>query len=327
MFPSRIRRGRTAHPRLGATVVSSAVALLVLPSAQGIAAPAAPPRTTAEPVVSGRAEQGRTLSASRGSWTGTGPISYATSGCAAAQDGGRPDGGDCAIVSGATRSSYQLAGADVGFRMRVRVTATNAEGSQTVASNPTAVVVGPPVNTSLPLVAGTPLVGLGRDRGAGKLERATADLVLVPWLRCNSAGGECVAIGGASGRSYRLTASDVEPQAPLQRHGAELGRLDDRHLGRVGARHRAAADRGDPAAERRDLDPGDERAVRPAADRVAGRRSRRTRSRSRRGQITVRVRVEGHARVRRPRRARVRPLDAARDDGGDRQRRRRRTAG
>ena len=77
MFPSRIRRGRTAHPRLGAIVVSAAVSLLVLPSAQSIAAPAAPPRSTAEPVVSGRAEQGRTLSATRGSWTGTGPITYA----------------------------------------------------------------------------------------------------------------------------------------------------------------------------------------------------------------------------------------------------------
>ena len=52
MFPSRIRRGRTAHhPRLGTIVVSAAVSLLVLPSAQSIAAPAAPPRSTAEPVV------------------------------------------------------------------------------------------------------------------------------------------------------------------------------------------------------------------------------------------------------------------------------------
>jgi hypothetical protein len=29
------------------------------------------------------------------------------------------------------------------------------------------------------------------------------------WLRCNSTGGECAAIPGATGRSYRLTSSDV----------------------------------------------------------------------------------------------------------------------
>jgi len=209
MFPSRIRRGRTAHPRLGAIVVSAAVALLVLPSAQSIAAPAAPPRSTAEPVVSGRAEQGRTLSATRGSWTGTGPITYAYRWVRCPQDGGRPDGADCVFVQGATRSGYRLAVADVGFRMRVRVTATNAEGSQTVASNPTAVVVGPPVNTSLPLVVGTPLVDSVLTVQAGSWSGRQPISYAYAWLRCNTAGGDCVAIGGATARSYRLTAGDV----------------------------------------------------------------------------------------------------------------------
>ena len=30
------------------------------------------------------------------------------------------------------------------------------------------------------------------------------------WLRCNTAGGECVGIPGATGRSYRLTSADVD---------------------------------------------------------------------------------------------------------------------
>jgi hypothetical protein len=205
MFPSR----------LGAILVSSAVALLVLPSARGVAspgqpgAPVAPPRATAEPVVSGRAEQGRTLSATRGSWTGTGSIRYAYRWVRCPQDGGRPDGADCVFVQGATRSQYQLAAADVGFRMRVRVTATNAEGSQTVASNPTATVVGPPVNTSLPLVVGTPLVDSVLTVQTGSWSGRQPISYAYAWLRCNTAGGECAAIGGATGRSYRLTTSDV----------------------------------------------------------------------------------------------------------------------
>ena len=53
-----------------------AMCALVLPAGDGEAAPTAPPTNTAEPTISGRAEQGRTLSASRGNWSGTGPISY-----------------------------------------------------------------------------------------------------------------------------------------------------------------------------------------------------------------------------------------------------------
>ena len=49
-------------------VVLSLVAIcaLVLPSGDGVAAPTAPPSNTVEPTISGGAEQGRTLTASRG---------------------------------------------------------------------------------------------------------------------------------------------------------------------------------------------------------------------------------------------------------------------
>jgi hypothetical protein len=102
-----------------------------------------------------------------------------------------------------------VAAADVGFRLRVRVTATNSDGEQTVASNPTAVVVGPPVNTSIPLVTGSWLVGsVGTAQPGTWIGRQPISFSYV-WVRCNTAGGECAAIGGATGRSYRLTSSDV----------------------------------------------------------------------------------------------------------------------
>lgn len=54
--------------------------------------------------------------------------------------GGNPTGSDCPAIGGATTSAYQVSTADVGRRLRVRVTATNADGSATSASNPTALV-------------------------------------------------------------------------------------------------------------------------------------------------------------------------------------------
>ncbi len=185
------------------------VCALLVPSGDGVAAPATPPSNTAEPAISGTAEQGRTLRTSNGSWSGTQPISFAYQWVRCGADGGRPDGGDCAIVSGATSRDYRLGAGDVGFRMRARVTAANADGSRTAASNPTAVVAGPPVNTSIPAVRGTTLVGSVLTADPGSWTGRQSISFSYRWLRCNTQGGECVSIGGATSRNYRLTASDV----------------------------------------------------------------------------------------------------------------------
>jgi hypothetical protein len=193
----------------GAVVTALALSALVLPAAQGVAAQATPPSNTAEPAISGRAEQGVRLSASRGTWTGTSPISYAFQWVRCGADGGEPDGGNCTLISGATGDRYRLTSADVGSRMRVRVTAMNADGSRTAASNPTAVVVGPPVNTSTPVVRGTMTNGQTVTADPGTWTGKQPISFSYRWLRCNTQGGDCVAIGGATSRTYRLTSSDV----------------------------------------------------------------------------------------------------------------------
>ena len=141
----RRRHRRSSAPLAAALILGLAatVAALALPSA-GSSAATAVPQNTGEPRISGAAEQGRRLSASRGTWTG-GSLSYAFRWVRCGAGGGLPDGSDCVAISGATGSTYVLTAADVGFRMRVRVTATNPDGSRTVASNPTGAVVGPPV--------------------------------------------------------------------------------------------------------------------------------------------------------------------------------------
>jgi hypothetical protein len=209
MFPLDDLGGRGARLALITTLVLGLGAVLLLPSSVGVAAATARPTNTAEPEIGGRAEQGRTLSASRGRWTGTGTISYAYRWVRCGPNGGRPDGSDCGFIMGATGSTYVVASADVGSRLRVRVTAANSEGQQTVASNPTPTVVGPPVNTSLPLVSGTPLVGFVVTANPGGWSGRQPIGFSYGWLRCNSAGGECAAIPGATSRSYRLTSSDV----------------------------------------------------------------------------------------------------------------------
>ena len=172
----------------GAVVLALALLALAVPLGEGVAAQATAPANTSEPAISGRAEQGVRLNASRGTWTGTPPISYAYQWVRCGVDGGQPDGGNCAIVSGATDDRYRLVSADVGFRMRVRVTATNADGSRTAASNPTAVVEGPPVNTSTPSVRGTMTVGSVVTADPGIVDWRPADLVLVPLASVQHAG-------------------------------------------------------------------------------------------------------------------------------------------
>ncbi len=192
----------------GVAATALVLGALVLPSGQGIAAETAAPSNTAEPTISGRAEQGATLTASRGTWTGTDPISFAYQWVRCGTDGGQPDGGNCAIISKATARQYRLVRADVGSRLRVRVTATNVDGSKTAASNPTAVVVGVPVNTSPPGVTGTMTTGSVATANPGSWTGKQPITFSFRWLRCNTAGGECIAIG-ANGSTYRLSSADV----------------------------------------------------------------------------------------------------------------------
>ena len=95
----------------------------------------APPANTSPPAISGTPEDGQTLHASPGSWSGTQTITYAL-------QWQRCDttGSGCTAIAGATDPAYTLTGADVGRTLRVVVTATNSVGTSTATSNATAVV-------------------------------------------------------------------------------------------------------------------------------------------------------------------------------------------
>lgn len=101
----------------------------------GTAARQAAPVNTAPPTISGTAQQSQTLTASNGTWTGTGTITYRYQ-----WQRCNKNGNGCSGISGATERTYTLRAADVDRTIRVRVTATNSDGSTAATSAPTAVV-------------------------------------------------------------------------------------------------------------------------------------------------------------------------------------------
>jgi hypothetical protein len=112
----------------------------------GRAASAAVPKNKTAPTISGTAEVGQTLTATRGTWTGN-PTSFrfAWSRC-------DPNGAACVGIGGATGKIYNVTATDLGHTLRVTVTAHNADGSASATSAQTAVVPpsGCPPGTSTP---------------------------------------------------------------------------------------------------------------------------------------------------------------------------------
>jgi hypothetical protein len=95
---------------------------------------AAAPANTALPVISGRPQVGETLTASTGTWSGSG-ISYAFQWkrCNQTAD-------SCTEIAAATTAAHLVSPSELGATLRVRVTATNGFGSARVHSPPTSAI-------------------------------------------------------------------------------------------------------------------------------------------------------------------------------------------
>jgi hypothetical protein len=117
-----------------ALLAAGLVTVLVVAGLSTAASTAAPVNTS-PPTISGTTTEGNTLTANSGTWTGTGPVTYSYHWRRCDKNGG-----SCADISGANKSTYTLKSVDVGNTIRVRQTATNKDGSTSATSVPTGVV-------------------------------------------------------------------------------------------------------------------------------------------------------------------------------------------
>jgi RHS repeat-associated protein len=173
-------------------------------SAPTSAVVAAAPENVVEPTIGGQLREGGTVTADQGFWSNE-PTSYAYQWerCSAA-------GNSCTPIAGATEPTYVAVAADIGHRLVVQVTASNAGGAGAPAdSAPSRIVVaGVPVNLSPPRISGEALQGefLIEERGTWTNQPTDYDF---EWQRCDVGGGNCVEIEGAFGSEYVPDAADV----------------------------------------------------------------------------------------------------------------------
>jgi RTX calcium-binding nonapeptide repeat (4 copies) len=163
------------------------------------------PANSAPPAVVGEPREGRSLTASTGTWTGTKPLrfSYGWLRC-------RADGSPCTAIAGATSATLLLGAGDIDSRVRVVVTATNVAGSRSTASKMTAAIVAaPPVAVSVPTLAGAfQLRGLVTAT-PGRWQSSRPVRYFFRWTRCEPARLVCRTITRASGAGYLLRPADV----------------------------------------------------------------------------------------------------------------------
>ena len=188
---------------IAAAVVAVSGAASAAPTGRGVATTA--PANAAAPTVSGTARQGQTLTASSGSWSGTLPITYAYQWqrCNAGGTG-------CAGISGAHSATYLLVSSDVGHTIRVRVTATNSDGSGQAFSAPTGVIAdlgNAPAATSQPYPSGTTIEGQTMTASNGTWSGTQPITFAYHWQRCTATA--CTDIGGATNQAYVIAKADV----------------------------------------------------------------------------------------------------------------------
>jgi hypothetical protein len=128
-------RNRRVAGLVALTALASSVVTVAALAGMGTAARSVAPTNTSPPTISGTAEEGKTLTANRGNWNGTEPITYRYQWRRCDRDGG-----SCSNISGATSQTYVVKEVDVNDTLRVRVTASNNDGSNNATSVPTAVV-------------------------------------------------------------------------------------------------------------------------------------------------------------------------------------------
>ena len=172
-----------------------------------VAAISAAPGNTTPPTITGTPQVGQTLTAGNGTWTNN-PTSFAYQWLRC-----NAGGNSCASVANGTQKTYTLVGADAGRTIRVRVTATNADGSSSAQSDQTAVVTpatstAGPKNNEQPSISGTPKVGQTLTANDGTWTGNPTSYTY-QWQQCDADVASCSNVSGATGKTYGVRQADL----------------------------------------------------------------------------------------------------------------------
>jgi hypothetical protein len=161
------------------------------------------PVNSSPPSISGTAIEGQVLSASTGKWAGTPPMHYAYQ--------WRRDSSN---VSGSTGSSYLLTSSDVGHQLTVVVIATNAYGSASATSPPTATVTA--LTSSGGSVSPPPPTGETAPTETPATLKFIGSIDTMKLSKDQAAGGFTAADGQAVDLAATTAATHITDNAPLE---------------------------------------------------------------------------------------------------------------
>jgi hypothetical protein len=163
------------------------------------------PKNTAAPIVTGSAVAGSRLTATTGSWSGSGTLGYAYQWYRC-----DPAGAHCSAIHGATATTYKLAAQDVTQTIGLTVNASTSAGKASAYAS----LVGPVaaggaslIATAQPAVSGTGAKGKPVSVTSGTWSPA-ATAYSYAWQRCNANGRICAPVAGATLATYTVVAAD-----------------------------------------------------------------------------------------------------------------------
>ena len=157
----------------------------------------AAPEFTVPPSIDGSTTLGQRLTANPGTWTNAPTFAYQWQRCAIT----------CSDIPNATAAGYATTKADAELRIRVVVTASNAAGHATIASEQTGPIDDDPYNLERPSTSGTPQVGETMTAYPGHWVTHYGNLQFdYRWLRCDADGTGCEAVG--YGDTYTIQFGD-----------------------------------------------------------------------------------------------------------------------
>lgn len=181
-----------------ASVTANGTTVFSLGTGIGRAAPG--PVLSSAPAITGTAQQGKQLTGTAGTWSGSGTVAYA-------YQWYRCDNfvSHCSSIHGATKATYKQVATDVGKTIALTVKATDSTGTTAAYASAVGVVAEPTaIASAQATLSGTPTVGQTLQ-----ITPAPTAPTTYTWLRCNANGRLCTAIAGATSASYTLTAEDT----------------------------------------------------------------------------------------------------------------------